>query len=610
MKLSLIVCSRNRSVQLRSMLSRLDTSSLTQLGVEIVLVDSASDDDTLLVMSEFSGSSLVPTRVLRAERKGLGFARNVGIAAAEGEILSFTDDDCYVADDYFQSLVMGFGGSQYHYGMGQILLFDRSDDPRVATCQIENETPIPPGSILPAGAFQGANMFFRREVFATAGLFRPDLGAGTPFPCEDIEMGLRASHAGFTGVQLPSVKVYHNHGRRINSPEAIATIEGYDIGRGAYYAAAMVAGINDIWRLWPATSRCPGVMPVWLVKRLERELRGAADFLAYIAAVPMNHEAYETEIAVHPHWVSRLKMFPSSSRIEHEEHKSLGSYEKVDNKLLVKWDNYPPESFSKVGIYFIHDSILDGTCSVHIASVPVLSKLAAAKIVDSFGAFKSIKAVVPGHDYEVSLRLLTSDVPTFQQTFLDRDYESSNLPASANCILDLGANIGLASVFFGLKYPAARILALEPDQSNYEMLKQNVKRLGDRVVAKNLAVWFEDGVLGLASIDKDERPLGAWGIRVVDPDLNAVETVTCRSLPSLFREFGIDEVDILKVDIEGAELELFSSDASSWLPMVKLLIIETHERFRPGSDLAVRRAVAGLLEELPSVGENLFFRRK
>ncbi len=324
----------------------------------------------------------------------------------------------------------------------------------------------------------------------------------------------------------------------------------------------------------------------------------------------MNHEAYETEIAVHPHWVSRLKIFPSSSRIEHEENKSLGSYETVDNKILVKWDNYPAESFSKVGIYFIHDSILDGTCSVRVASAPVLSNFAAAKIGDSFVALKSVTAVVPGHDYEVSLRLLTSDVPTFRQVFLDREYESSNLPASANCILDLGANVGFASVFFGLKYPAARILALEPDQSNYEMLKQNVKRLGDRVVAKNLAVWFEDGVLGLASRDKDERPLGAWGIRVVDPDLNTLETVTCRSLPSLFRELGIDEVDILKVDIEGAELELFSSDVSSWLPMVKLLIIETHERFRPGSDLAVRRAVAGLLEELPSVGENLFFRRK
>jgi hypothetical protein len=64
------------------------------------------------------------------------------------------------------------------------------------------------------------------------------------------------------------------------------------------------------------------------------------------------------------------------------------------------------------------------------------------------------------------------------------------------------------------------------------------------------------------------------------------------------------------IAVEGAELQLFSSDASNCLPMVKFLIIETQERFRPGSELAVGRAAAGLLEELPSVGENLFFRRK
>jgi hypothetical protein len=75
-------------------------------------------------------------------------------------------------------------------------------------------------------------------------------------------------------------------------------------------------------------------------------------------------------------------------------------------------------------------------------------------------------------------------------------------------------------------------------------------------------------------------------------------------------EFGGREVDILKIDVEGAELELFSANVSAWLPYVKLITIETHERFRPGSEIAVRKAVAGTFEELPRVGENLFFRRK
>jgi hypothetical protein len=104
--------------------------------------------------------------------------------------------------------------------------------------------------------------------------------------------------------------------------------------------------------------------------------------------------------------------------------------------------------------------------------------------------------------------------------------------------------------------------------------------------------------------------LNAWAIQTVPPDSSTVERVSCLSLPSLLAEFGVDEVDILKVDIEGAELELFSADASAWLPRIKMLVIETHERFRPGSDAAVRRAVAELFEELSSWNENLVFRRK
>jgi hypothetical protein len=69
-------------------------------------------------------------------------------------------------------------------------------------------------------------------------------------------------------------------------------------------------------------------------------------------------------------------------------------------------------------------------------------------------------------------------------------------------------------------------------------------------------------------------------------------------------------VDILKIDIEGAELEIFSDGADEWLPRIGLIIIETHERFRPGSEAAVRKALWPMFEELPPSGESLFFRRK
>jgi hypothetical protein len=63
-------------------------------------------------------------------------------------------------------------------------------------------------------------------------------------------------------------------------------------------------------------------------------------------------------------------------------------------------------------------------------------------------------------------------------------------------------------------------------------------------------------------------------------------------MPSLMREFGIDTIDLLKLDIEGAEKELFGAATEEWLPRVRNILIETHERIYPGSDTAVRSALS------------------
>jgi hypothetical protein len=81
-------------------------------------------------------------------------------------------------------------------------------------------------------------------------------------------------------------------------------------------------------------------------------------------------------------------------------------------------------------------------------------------------------------------------------------------------------------------------------------------------------------------------------------------------LDTLLAIADIQHVDILKVDIEGAELELFKSRPDHWLDRVNMVIVETHDRFRPGSETAVRDALKEKFEEAPRNGENLFFLRK
>lgn len=280
MKLSLIICTRNRAEQLNQCLENLDKVHEPTTPVEVIVVDNGSDDNTHEVIEAHIRSSKWTIRTAFAERIGLGYARNCGVELSTGGLIAFTDDDCYLDSRYFVNLLSIFDSSFCQYGGGQILLHDPEDDPRVANLRVESRLLIPPKTpILPPGIVQGANMFFLREVFERAGLFSVEMGAGTIFPCEDIEMACRASHSGFTGAQLPGFTVYHHHRRKINSPEAIATIRSYDHGRGAYYASLLARGVPQAWPFWQSTFMINGsIRSVEHLERLARELLAASQY--------------------------------------------------------------------------------------------------------------------------------------------------------------------------------------------------------------------------------------------------------------------------------------------------------------------------------------------
>lgn len=285
MKLSLIICTRNRAASLDPCLQsicrayrRADTLSVE---IELIVVDNASTDDTRAVIESFSQSQSLPVQYVHAPVPGLSRARNIGIQASTGDWLAFTDDDCIVRPHYFVRLQAQLDVDRFQYGMASVLRYNELDDPRIARCEIEKERLIAKGTrILPAGTIQGANMFIHRSIFDRCGLFDEALGAGTPFPCEDIDMACRASRHGFTGVLLPDPVVYHDHGRRIGSAEAQQTLESYDAGRGAYYAKLMMNGTPEIWDLWR------GSFDHFKDKgQFSRELVAAGQYLAYASGI-------------------------------------------------------------------------------------------------------------------------------------------------------------------------------------------------------------------------------------------------------------------------------------------------------------------------------------
>lgn len=275
--LSLIICTRNRAEALSRCLDDLATDEIAKVNGEVILVDNGSSDRTPAVMHQFGGRAACPVTLVEEPQAGLSRARNAGLAHASGDTIVFTDDDCYLGENYLDVASTVFEDGRFSYCGGRILLHDRSDAPYGLQEQ-ESFERVPPHSFIPTGRFQGANLIVHRRVFDAVGTFDPDLGAGTPFRCEDIEFVARASHAGFAGAHVPELVVYHHHGRKPGE-EIEALDKKNDVARGAYYAKFLCEGKLSYLSGWLRHGLLSRKDVRITVPHFMREIKGAVNYV-------------------------------------------------------------------------------------------------------------------------------------------------------------------------------------------------------------------------------------------------------------------------------------------------------------------------------------------
>src|SRR5438094_3684899 len=84
-----------------------------------------------------------------------------------------------------------------------------------------------------------------------------------------------------------------------------------------------------------------------------------------------------------------------------------------------------------------------------------------------------VRVRMPACGTPIFVRARTSDKPTFEQVFVFDQYDMSFLPIRPEVIIDGGANAGFTTRLFAQRYPGARIFAVEPEPSNFELLLRN-----------------------------------------------------------------------------------------------------------------------------------------
>ena len=174
----------------------------------------------------------------------------------------------------------------------------------------------------------------------------------------------------------------------------------------------------------------------------------------------------------------------------------------------------------------------------------------------------------------VRLRTYAGDLFVFHEIFLSKCYwipPSWLAEGEVKTIVDLGAHLGLTTLFFSQYFPTAHYVCVEPNPANAVLLQQNVAALGQNVQV------VEGAVGGTTSVQRFDTTGASWQGRLIAEQDDGY-AVRCLSLPEIQAMTGFSSIDILKVDIEGAERLLFHS-SPDWLKQVRIIVIELHDNY-------------------------------
>ncbi|WP_054851523.1 FkbM family methyltransferase [Olleya sp. ITB9] len=234
------------------------------------------------------------------------------------------------------------------------------------------------------------------------------------------------------------------------------------------------------------------------------------------------------------------------------------------------------------------------------------------KWIDVLGIFQYLKLIsnlqsdseflelkLKSYTSTIYLRPKTSDFKIFKQIFIAEEYNVT-YPNQVKTIIDAGSNCGYSIVYFKNKFKDAKVIAIEPDHSNIKMIRKNTQNLTNVELLEG-GVWYKDSDLNILN-----KNAGKWAFRVVEAKKDEGEFKGF-SINTILKQFNLESIDLLKLDIEGTEKIIFENNVQPWLSVTSFGFLELHENYEPGVTKLIHKILKSENFKISHSGENLVF---
>jgi FkbM family methyltransferase len=213
-------------------------------------------------------------------------------------------------------------------------------------------------------------------------------------------------------------------------------------------------------------------------------------------------------------------------------------------------------------LYVFSSRILDTLWTIATQGFPVYRTLKAS----SGGPRQLSTVTLKRYSHPIRFRPETTDVDVIVQNLIRQEYGKIPSRIAPKLIIDAGGNIGDTAVYFLNRFKDCRVVTLEPHPDFFAIAEQNLAPYRNAILLKR-GLWSHEAKLSLSD--------DSLGSSVYDESGCAFE-IDCVGVGALLQEYGCERLDILKMDIEGAESQVILENSDKWLPMTELVIAELH----------------------------------